>query len=106
MRSPVWIRLRPVLKRFFHISRFFAGTHPPRRTTSLPEFPTLEQTPRPFDSRQDRALAQGSRLRGSRAASRAHAPQGADYFTSTVAPASVNFFLMVPASSLFQPSFT
>src|ERR1700680_4417349 len=27
------------------------------------------------------------------------------YFTSTVAPASVNFFLMVSASSLFTPSF-
>src|SRR6266404_7734776 len=34
LRSPVWIRLRPVLKRFFHISRFFAGTQHP---TSLPE---------------------------------------------------------------------
>src|ERR1700740_428093 len=28
------------------------------------------------------------------------------YFTSTVAPASVNFFLMVSASSLETPSFT
>src|SRR5205807_1677553 len=36
MRSPVWIRLRPVLKRFFHISRFFAGTQYP---ASLPELP-------------------------------------------------------------------
>src|SRR5207248_1566758 len=34
MRSPVWIRLRPVLKRFFHISRVFAGIRLP---VSLPE---------------------------------------------------------------------
>src|ERR1700723_1349789 len=33
-------------------------------------------------------------------------PTPAGYFTSTVAPASANFFLMVSASSLETPSFT
>src|SRR5207302_8892708 len=38
-------------------------------------------------------------------ADEAYAPAGI-YFTSTVAPASVNFFLIVSASSLETPSFT
>src|SRR5919109_1457214 len=33
-------------------------------------------------------------------------PAGFDYFTSTVAPASANFFLMFSASSFETPSFT
>src|SRR3974377_1188889 len=39
-------------------------------------------------------------------ASGAQTPHKRRYFTSTVAPASVNFFLMVSASSLETPSFT
>src|ERR1700683_3447550 len=35
---------------------------------------------------------------------RVPAPHGQSYFTSTTAPASVNFFLMVSASSLETPS--
>src|SRR5271169_1951657 len=55
--------------------------------------------------------ASGTALRPTRAAHPLHAcPPGKDrfqkedYLISTVAPASVNFFLMVSASSLFTPS--
>src|SRR5206468_1697091 len=42
--------------------------------------------------------------RQNRASDPAHRPVQANYFTSTVAPASVNFFLMVSASSFDTPS--
>src|SRR5882672_9963958 len=53
--------------------------------------------------RRFREILRQKRLRMTSAG---HCPAERRHFTSTVAPASVNFFLMLSASSLVTPSFT